>query len=62
MKMKQIAKGFGLCTVGFIGGVGVVSYRVSKYLLTHDRMRASLMEEILTTLGITETTAKEINE
>ena len=56
MKMKQIAKGFGLCTVGFIGGVGVISYGVSKYMLTHDRMRASLMEKILTTLGITKTT------
>lgn len=62
MKMKQIAKGFGLCTVGFIGGVGVVSYGVVKYLLTHDRMRAALTEEILITLGITKTTAKEIDE
>ena len=46
MKMKKIAKGFGLCMVGFIGGVGVTSYGVAKYVLTHDQMRTALVEEI----------------
>lgn len=56
MKMKNVAKNFGLCIVGFIGGVGMTSYGVVKYLLTHDQMRAALMEEILATLGTTKTT------
>lgn len=46
MKMKKIAKGFGLCMVGFIGGVGVTSYGIVKHVLTYDRMRAALVEEI----------------
>lgn len=46
MKMKKIAKGFGLCMVGFIGGVGVTSYGVAKYVLTHDQLRVALVEEI----------------
>lgn len=46
MKMKKIAKGFGLCMVGFIGGMGAASYNIVKYALTHDRMRSALVEEI----------------
>lgn len=44
--MEKIVKGFGLCMIGFIGGVGVTSYGIVKYVLTYDRMRAALVEEI----------------
>lgn len=39
MRMKQIAKGIGLCTIGFAGGVIFTGYQLGKLALHNDRIR-----------------------
>lgn len=39
MRMRQIAKGLGLCAIGFTGGMIFTGYQLGKLALHNDRIR-----------------------
>lgn len=39
MRMNKIAKGLGLCTIGFVGGVFVTGYQIGKLVLENHHVR-----------------------